>query len=788
MSHKITRLFSRFFLTTMAVGSFMMALGQQSTMQPFRLNQVQLLKSPFLSAEQTDLNYMLKLQPDRLLAPFLREAGLKAKAKSYGNWENTGLDGHTAGHYLTALAQMYAATGSAECKKRMDYMVSELSRCQVKSKNNYVGGVPGGVHMWALVKTGDFSEFNKKWVPWYNLHKLFAGLRDCYLLASNQQAKDVFLGLANWAYDETTGLTDSQMQSMLNTEHGGMDEVLADAYALTNNRKYLVLAERFCHRQLLTPLAHNQDKLTGLHANTQIPKVIGFERIAELTNDTAYATAAKFFWQAVVHNRTISIGGNSVREHFNPAENFSSMLESEQGPETCNSNNMLKLSKMLFLEDGNQEYIDFYERLLYNHILSSQHPGTGGFVYLTPIHPQHYRVYSTADESFWCCVGTGMENHGKYGELIYTHKNNNLYVNLFIPSVLNWKQKGIKLIQQNNFPDNEQTELTVETAVSKRFTLFVRKPNWIKPDGFIVKINGKTTSNINYSEGYAGIERIWHKGDKITIMLPMKNYIEHLPDHSEWVSFIHGPIVLAAPTDTSNMRGLFADDSRWGHIAGGPLFALNKSPLLVQNNSAPITQLKRAATNLMEFNISDLIEQPQFKNLKLIPFYRVHDTRYMLYWPITTKDSIGQKEAEFAALDETYLKLAPRTIDEVSPGEQQPENDHFIAAEKTETGVFRNQHWRSAKGFFSYHMRLTPSVKALGITYYGKESNRGFDIYVNETKLTHVELDGLGPDTFVTKEYPIPDAIKANNQTLIIKFVADNGKSTASIYDVRLLR
>src|SRR5476651_2393126 len=447
----------KIFLTTTAIGSFTAALGQQSKMQPFKLNQVQLLQSPFLSAEQTDLTYMLKLEPDRLLAPFLREAGLKPKAQSYGNWESTGLDGHTAGHYLTALAQMYAAEGSAECKKRLDYMVSELGRCQDNNKNGYVGGVPGGMHMWALVKTGDFSEFNRKWVPWYNLHKLFAGLRDCYLLAGSEQAKNEFLRLADWTNDETSGLSDKQMQSMLNMEHGGMDEVLADAYALTGDKKYLALAERFCHKQILDPLEHHIDNLTGLHANTQIPKVIGFERIAELSNDNKNASAASFFWQTVVNNRTISIGGNSVKEHFNPAGNFESMVESEQGPETCNSNNMLKLSKMLFLDEGKPEYIDFYERLLYNHILSSQHPVTGGFVYFTPIHPQHYRVYSTADESFWCCVGTGLENHGKYGELIYSRKNNNIYVNLFIPSVLQWKQNGIKLTQQNKFPEEAQT-------------------------------------------------------------------------------------------------------------------------------------------------------------------------------------------------------------------------------------------------------------------------------------------------------------------------------------------
>lgn len=757
----------------------------QSTMQLFKLNEVQLLKSPFLSAEQVDLNYMLKLEPDRLLAPFLREAGLTPRAKSYGNWENSGLDGHTGGHYLTALAQMYAATGSAACKKRLDYMVSELARCQANSKNGYVGGVPGGNQMWALVKNGDFSEFNKKWVPWYNLHKLFAGLRDCYLLAGNEQAKTVFLKLTDWANNEVAGLTDKQIQNMLNTEHGGMDEVFADAYALTGNQQYLTLAEKFCHRQILDPLQRHEDKLTGLHANTQIPKVIGFQRIAELNKDTTYSSAARFFWQTVVNNRTISIGGNSVREHFNPADNFASMLESEQGPETCNSNNMLKLSKMLFMDEGKPQYIDFYERLLYNHILSSQNPDKGGFVYFTPIHPQHYRVYSTADESFWCCVGTGMENHGKYGELIYTHKNDNIYVNLFIPSTLNFKEKGIKLTQQNNFPDKEATSLSIDAATGKRFTLFIRKPYWVKDGGFLVKINGQTASNLVRAGQYAGINRIWKKGDKITVALPMKTYEERLPDHSAWVSFIHGPIVLAAPTDTTHMPGLFADDSRWGHIAGGPMYALAKSPLLIEGDGDPANQLQKMDSKDMEFTMGSLIEQPEFKNLKLIPFYRVQDTRYMLYWPITSKDSVDLKVKELAALDENYLKLAPRTIDQIAFGEQQSENDHKLQADNSQTGLTRNTHWRSTSGQLSFQMRTSPAAKFLRISYYAKDKNRSFDVMINKVKVAHIVTGGPGADDFISAEYPLPAAVTGPVQ---VELIATGNQQTASIAEVRILR
>jgi DUF1680 family protein len=778
----------KYFGCLLFVSTTVSAVAQEAYMQPFKLSQVRLLQSPFLQAENVTLQYMLKLEPDRLLAPFLREAGLKPKAESYGNWENTGLDGHTGGHYLTALAQMYAATGNPECKRRLDYMVSELARCQANGTDGYVGGVPGSNQMWAKFKQGDFSEFNKKWVPWYNLHKLYAGLRDSYLLAGNQQAKDVFLKLTDWAMNELSGLSEEQVQRMLGTEHGGMNEVCADAAVISGQKKYMELARKFSHQSLLLPLEKQQDKLSGLHANTQIPKVIGFERIGELSNDTVYRSAARFFWKTVVNKRSISIGGNSVREHFNPADNFATMLESDQGPETCNSNNMLKLSKMLFLQDFQAQYIEFYERLLYNHILSSQHPQRGGYVYFTPIHPQHYRVYSTADESFWCCVGTGMENHGKYGELIYTHKNKDLYVNLFIPSVLNWRERNLKVTQQGEFPENESTQLKVQIAKPERFTIFMRKPKWLKEQGYSIKVNGKAVNSSSAGE-YVTINRVWKTGDLVRVQLPMKSYTEYLPDNSQWVSFLRGPLVLAAPTDTTNLVGLNANGSRWGHIATGPMYALNTSPLLTGTSSQINSAITKSASDNNIYTVGEAVVQDKFKNLKLVPFYKLHDTRYMLYWPVvSSKDSVKQKEAELQMLDNTYIKLASRTIDGVSPGEQQPENDHGMVTDQSETGIFRNLHWRNAAGFFSYRLRMSAAVNKLSITYYGLEKGAEFDIYLNETKLEHISLNGTEGDAFVTKEFTVPEDIKKAGNSVLVKFVASPGKKTAAIYNLRLLR
>jgi len=761
------------------------AVAQQ---QSFPLTEVRLLESPFLKAQQTDLNYMLKLDPDRLLAPFLREAGLPAKAQSYGNWENSGLDGHTAGHYLTALAQMYASTSDPKCRQRLDYMVSELKRCQDTRSDGYVGGIPGGPEMWAQLRTGNMTLFQKKWVPWYNMHKLYAGLRDAYLIGGNMQAKTVLIKLSDWALNEVAALNEQQMQRMLGTEFGGMNEVFADVASITGDNKYLELAKKFTHQALLQPLEVGQDRLNNLHANTQIPKVIGFERIAQLDQDSSFDRAARFFWGTVVKNRSISIGGNSVREHFNPANDFSGMLESEQGPETCNSYNMLKLTKMLYLAHPDSKYMDYYERTLFNHILSSQHTGDqGGFVYFTPIRPQHYRVYSQPDEGFWCCVGTGMENHGKYGDMIYSKDGNSLYVNLFIPSVLSWRERGLTVTQRGGFPFEEHSEVQLQLNNPETFTIYIRQPEWVKTGQFGVKVNGKPVNGVKSSTGYIAISRKWQSGDKLTVALPMSDRLERLPDHSAWVSVIHGPIVLAAETDSANLKGLMADGSRMGHVASGKLYPMDEAPLLVDNGGSLSSQLQPVANKPLTFHLAGMIYQSNYKNLELKPFFEVEDARYMLYWPIAKAGEEVVREKEIADNDRRVMSLAQLTADAVSPGEQQPESDHFMVNDNSITGLFKDRHWRKATGYFSYKMKMTSAVKTLQVTYYGANKDRDFDIYANDQRLAHVVLDGSKGDRFFTQDYVIPDSLKTLNN-VVIKFAATSGSATADVFDVRLMK
>ncbi|WP_394344814.1 beta-L-arabinofuranosidase domain-containing protein [Botryobacter ruber] len=757
---------------------------------------MQLLESPFRQAQQTDLQYILALEPDRLLAPYLREAGLTPKAKSYPNWENTGLDGHIGGHYLTALSLMYAATGNQEVLQRLNYMIDELEKCQQKNGNGYIGGVPGGNAMWKEVASGKIDaggfSLNKKWVPLYNIHKPFAGLRDAWLYTGNEKAKQMLVKYADWCLDLTEDLSDKQVQEMLRSEHGGMNEVLADVADITGDKKYLELARRFSHKAILDPLLAKQNKLTGQHANTQIPKVIGYKRVAEVGGDKAWADAAAFFWDTVVDEWTVSIGGNSVREHFHPANNFSSMVESKEGPETCNTYNMLKLTKQLHTSNPSAEYINYYERALYNHILSSQHPERGGFVYFTPMRPRHYRVYSQPDQGFWCCVGSGLENHGKYGEFIYAHHENDLYLNLFIPSTLDWKEQGLTLTQQTKFPFEEKTEVKLQLKRKKKFALNIRRPDWVKPDGFKVLVNNKEVQTSDQNNGYVQVERKWKNGDVVTVSLPMQTKVERLPDNSPWVSFVHGPIVLAAATETTDMPGLQADDSRMGHIASGPLYPAETAPVLVAAGANDLVAgLKPVSGKPMTFTASALIDSDKYKNVELVPFFQVHDARYMVYWPVATREELVARKEAIRKEEEAKLALESQTVDQVAPGEQQPESDHNFQGEKTMAGVHMDRHWRTSSDWFSYDLRNPKKEgKTLRITYFGADRDRNFDIFLNNKLLTTVKLDGSNGEKFFDVDYEIPAAVlaKTEGNTMNLKFVAHKGSTAGGIYYVRLLK
>jgi DUF1680 family protein len=783
------RTFLLAFVATLLLSNFATAV------ELFDYSQVRITDGPLRHAAELNRNQLLLYDPDRLLAPMLNEAGLEPKAKPYPSWETSGLNGQTAGHYLTALAITAAALDDAKCRERLDYMVAELARAQAANGNGYVGGVPGSRDYWPKIATGSYDvqgfSLDGRWVPWYNLHKTFAGLRDAYLITGNQQAREVLVGLADWTAELIGKLNDEQLQRMLGCEQGGMNEVLADVASITGDDKYLALAKRFSHRAILDPLVRGEDRLTGLHANTQVPKVVGFERIAQLSDDPDFHRAAVTFWDKVVDGRTLAFGGNSVHEHFPGPDQSMAWIDGRGGPETCNTYNMLRLTEQLFAVDPTTRYADFYERAMMNHILSSQHPEHGGYVYYTPARPRHYRVYSDVEENFWCCVGSGMESQSKYGRFIYAHDGDTaLYVNLFVPSKLDWKDKGLVVTQQTTFPNEPKTSLQLNTDSPTKLAIRIRYPSWVAEGKLAVDVNGEPVEITNKPGRYVEIDRTWNDGDTIDVSLPMHTTIESLPYQDDYVALVHGPIVLAARTGTENLEGLVATAERDNQSASGPMQSLNEAPMLVATRDELPAMLEPVAGKPMTFTLAGAIRPDTFDQLELVPFAGVHDARYMVYWRLVSPGEYQQELARIEAAEQAALALDRATVDRVPPGEQQPETEHNFQGERTETGVWNDRRYRHAQGWWSYDLATDGQDDLeLALTYWG-DDHRHFDIHAGEELIAKVDFEGPTPGEFVTHRYKIPAEVlaSAKDGKLTIKFTAHEGSMAGGIYDVRLVK
>ena len=757
-------------------------------MESFDVKDVTLTPSAFKHAEEMDIRHLLGIDTDRLLAPYLKEAGLKPKAENYTNWENTGLDGHIGGHYLSAVTYMYASTGNQEIKGRLDYVISELKRCYDANGNGYISGVPGGKQIWKEIAEGNIRAasfgLNDRWVPLYNIHKIFAGLRDAYLIYGSKECREMFIGLTDWMYRLTSALTEEQLQDMLRSEHGGLNEVFADAAAISGDARFMELAKRFSHKRVLEPVLKGEDHLTGMHANTQIPKVIGYKRIADLEGYEDWDKAAQYFWETVVDNRSITIGGNSVFEHFHPAENFESMLTSEQGPETCNTYNMLRLTKMLYATTGNTHYMDYYERALYNHILSTINPIQGGFVYFTPMRPGHYRVYSQPQTSFWCCVGSGMENHARYGEMIYSHKGDKeLIVNLFIPSVLTWGKTVVE--QVNSFPAEEGTTLMINPKKPAEFTVSIRVPEWTESARMNAKVNGEPVEAV-LEDGFLKIERRWAKGDKISVDLPMSLRAVQLPDKTENYSFMYGPVVLAASLGKEDQLGMYADDSRGGHIAAGKKLPLNEMPLIVGDMDDMLSRISKVEGKPLTFKMTGLAPL-KYKEMTLVPFSTLHECRYMVYWPLVSEQEWKERLAKQEADEKARIALELITADKVTCGEQQPESDHFSNVAESVNGDDNGRHWRMTgrNGWFSYILNTKGwPVQHVRIALNGREGNEA-TVLVNGKEAGSIIPHMPGNEEIHLID--IPQEFRSEN-VLEVTVKGMEGKASPKIYEIRIVK
>jgi len=749
--------------------------------ESFPIQNVRLLDGPFKQAMQLDQEYLLALDSDRLLHNFRVNAGMSSTAKPLGGWEapDVELRGHTVGHYLSALALMFASTSDTRFKSRADLMVAELANIQAAQAKTFHAGYLSAFPEEFFDRV---DARQRVWAPYYTIHKIMAGLLDVHQLCDNAQALAVVTKMADWVKFRVDRLTEDQQQKAMGTEFGGMNEVLANIYAATGNAEYLRVAHAFDHRAIFDPLSRREDPLNGLHANTQFPKIIGAAREYELTGDARFQDIANFFWDRVVHHRTFVMGGNSDGEAFFPEEAFSKHLGAS-GPETCNTYNMLKLTRHIFEWSGDAAAMDFYERALFNHILPSQDPRTGMVIYYCPLRPGGWKSYSTQDDSFWCCVGTGMENHAKYGDTIYFHDSSSLYINLFIPSELTWKERGLVVRQSTKFPEEEETHLTLKLDRPGRFALRLRRPSW--STGAMVSVNGQPAPQQRADPGqafYITIDRDWKDGDRVDVKLPMRLHSEALPDNPKMIAMMYGPMVLVGDLGTEGLENV----KRYGPSA--PQIGRVKTPVIPAfvGSAADVTS-KIEQDGRMRFKTKGLA-QPH--DVTLVPLYRIVDQRYNVYWNLLTPAEWNARRTETAAAEARRKEVDGRTIDRVDVNAADSETTHQLASDKSSDAFFEGKRIREARGgWFSYQLKVAPDRPAIIVAVYrGSEGRRRtFDVLVDGEKIATETLE-YHPTEQLDREYAVPEALTRGKSAITVRFQAQGENTTAgALIDVRTI-
>ena len=807
----------------------------QSELYPkhFDLEEVTLLDGPMKTAMELNIKVLLQYDVDRLLTPYVRQAGLAdtqdktspyyqwlSKHPNFKNWGGDGFDlsGHVGGHYLSALALAYAACHDVETKEalkqRMEYMLRVMKDCQDAYDNDkeglygFIGGQPIN-DSWKQLYQGSTEAIGKNWgwVPFYCQHKILAGLRDAYLYGNNETAKEMFRKLSDWSVNLIAKVNADAFEGFLNCEHGGMNESMLDAYQIFGDKKYLTAAKKYTHKAMLNGMQTlNKSFLDGKHANTQVPKYIGMERIFEQdATATSYKKAAENFWTDVATNRTVCIGGNSVNEHFLSAANGSRYIDQPDGPESCNTNNMLKFSEMLADRTGDAKYTDFYEQAMWNHILSTQDPETGGYVYFTTLRPQGYRIYSVPNKGMWCCVGTGMENHSKYGHFIYTHDGKEtLYVNLFTASRL--ASDDFIVTQETQFPYEAKTTLIIGKA--GHYGIALRHPAWVGKD-FGISINGQIAEDIEPQQGkasYVTITRDWQEGDKIEVALPMELRYEACPNYEDYIAFKYGPILLGANTTNGSeqLQNVYGGEGRMDHSPGamGRQLNLLASPLLIGNRSDVLSRIKAQDLSKLTFTIDasrEGVDTYKWTTLTLQPFYQIHHDRYMCYWYQQTPENFAK--SDMALTEAANEALKNRTIDFVAPGEQQSEAGHeYNYSANSGKGTYNGESYRDAQsgGYVQFTLFNKDGISeglAIMCRFTTADRGRVATLTVDGKKIADITIPEKvkkSENGFYNIEYPIPAELikdsKGNVKTKFkVRLSATGSTPNPGLYYLRLV-
>ncbi len=732
----------------------------ENALKDFPMSDVELRNSYEQNAFNLEVRYLKKLDADKLLKGFCDIAGVESEATKYGGWETSSIQGHTLGHYLTAVSQAYATSGDAELKDIANYIVSVLAKCQYKD-SGYLAAIPEDHY--TRIEQGNTSG---TWVPWYTMHKIMSGLIGAYEFTGNPQALEVASKLGDWVYSRTSKWDEDMQRTVLNVEYGGMNDCMYQLYSHTKCENHLSAAHSFDEMTLFESLYNGEDILNGKHANTTIPKILGaLNRYIVLSkSEEYYLKVAENFWDIVINNHTYITGGNSEWEHFGEP-NILDIERTNCNCETCNTYNMLKLTRELFKITGNRKYADYYENTFINAILSSQNPETGMTTYFQPMATGFFKVYSSETEHFWCCTGSGMENFSKLNDSIYYKDENSIYVIRYTSSKVTWAEKGITLTQNENLPD---VKLTV--GGSAEADIVLRVPDWCaeKPT---VKINGMVC-DVKADEGFIRLFGEWQDGDVIEYTVPMGIEVHDLQDNENAVAFKYGPRVLSANLGNKEMQ-----TSTTGVNVTVPLLDSSISDIITVKNGTIENWLRNIDDNLVrQEGTLNFTLRGTDRELTFSPHYMQHQNRYGIYFKLADADTeVKENEADKYTV-----------IDSFPVGNDQYEFSHGLKADLSNSGNHMGLIFRDAApgGFFCYDMAVDNTVtNYLCVKYFSGDVGRSFRILVDGELLEDVVIENVNPGGFYDVYYKIPDELVGDKEKITVTFESNTDSYAGGIFD-----